>query len=231
MLLPDLQEIAKTLGIKSNNLKKEELVYKILDEQAIAGATKKVAADKLKEERKTERQKRAKTTGKKENAAKPATTEKDNTPQDKPQASETAPANIEATGEKTGEKETSPRFSRHCFLLPVLQIRLCIVVTIVMLFAAIAMPVAMLILQFQLKSGMLDTQLTQRLFQPMLHLVHMRNIRHDHMSRQRRLGSTDSPNMQMMYIYDIGIRRKNRLHPRHIDILGHSIEGQPQTLL
>ena len=38
MLLPDLQEIAKTLGIKSNNLKKEELVYKILDEQAISYA-------------------------------------------------------------------------------------------------------------------------------------------------------------------------------------------------
>ena len=41
-------------GYKKNQThsKKEELVYKILDEQAIAGATKKVAADKLKEERK-----------------------------------------------------------------------------------------------------------------------------------------------------------------------------------
>ena len=106
--LSELQSIAEELGIKkADSYKKEELVYKILDEQAIAGATKKVAADKLKEERKTERQKRAKTTGKKENAAKPATTEKDNTPQDKPQASETAPANIEATGEKTGEKENA----------------------------------------------------------------------------------------------------------------------------
>ena len=51
--LSELQVIAKELGIKkTDSLKKEDLVYKILDEQAIAGATKKVAADKLKEERK-----------------------------------------------------------------------------------------------------------------------------------------------------------------------------------
>ena len=50
--LSELQTIARELGIKkTDSLKKEELVYKILDEQAIAGATKKVAADKLKEER------------------------------------------------------------------------------------------------------------------------------------------------------------------------------------
>ena len=53
--LSELQVIAKELGIKkTDSLKKEDLVYKILDEQAIAGATKKVAADKLKEERKEE---------------------------------------------------------------------------------------------------------------------------------------------------------------------------------
>ena len=47
--LSELQTIARELGIKkTDSLKKEELVYKILDEQAIAGATKKVAADKLK---------------------------------------------------------------------------------------------------------------------------------------------------------------------------------------
>ena len=56
--LSELQTIAQELGIKkTDSLKKEELVYKILDEQAIAGATKKVAADKLKEERKGEKQK------------------------------------------------------------------------------------------------------------------------------------------------------------------------------
>lgn len=56
--LSELQAIAQELGIKkTDSLKKEELVYKILDEQAIAGATKKVAADKLKEERKGDKQK------------------------------------------------------------------------------------------------------------------------------------------------------------------------------
>ena len=46
--LSELQTIAQELSIKkTDSLKKEELVYKILDEQAIAGATKKVAADKL----------------------------------------------------------------------------------------------------------------------------------------------------------------------------------------
>ena len=57
--LSELQVIAKELGIKkADSYKKEDLVYKILDEQAIAGATKKVAADKLKEERKEEQKKK-----------------------------------------------------------------------------------------------------------------------------------------------------------------------------
>ncbi len=57
--LSELQVIAKELGIKkADSFKKEDLVYKILDEQAIVGATKKVAADKLKEERKNEEQKK-----------------------------------------------------------------------------------------------------------------------------------------------------------------------------
>ena len=39
--LPELQAIAQELGIKKpDSFKKEELVYKILDEQAIVGATK-----------------------------------------------------------------------------------------------------------------------------------------------------------------------------------------------
>ena len=51
--LSELQSIAKELGItKTESLKKEELVYKILDEQAIVGATKKVAAAKATEDRK-----------------------------------------------------------------------------------------------------------------------------------------------------------------------------------
>ena len=58
--LSELQVIAKELGIKkADSYKKEDLVYKILDEQAIVGATKKVAADKLKEERKMKNKRKA----------------------------------------------------------------------------------------------------------------------------------------------------------------------------
>ena len=50
--LSELQEIAKELGLKkTSSLRKEELVYRILDEQAIVGATQKAAANKGTEER------------------------------------------------------------------------------------------------------------------------------------------------------------------------------------
>ena len=77
-ILSELQSIAQELGIKkTDSLKKEELVYKILDEQAIAGATKKVAAEKLKEERKVDRQqKRTRVTVKKESTDKVFTANK-----------------------------------------------------------------------------------------------------------------------------------------------------------
>lgn len=76
--LSELQTIAQELGIKkTDSLKKEELVYKILDEQAIAGATKKVAAEKLKEERKVDKQqKRTRVPVKKENTDKVFTANK-----------------------------------------------------------------------------------------------------------------------------------------------------------
>ncbi|MDR3118060.1 MAG: transcription termination factor Rho [Mediterranea sp.] len=65
--LSELQAIAQELGIKKTDLyKKEELVYKILDEQAIAGATRKAAADKIKEEEKEEKKKRSRVSVKKE---------------------------------------------------------------------------------------------------------------------------------------------------------------------
>ena len=75
--LSELQVIAKELGIKkADSFKKEDLVYKILDEQAIAGATKKVAADKLKEERKEEKKKRSRVSpAKKESKVASATKE------------------------------------------------------------------------------------------------------------------------------------------------------------
>ena len=91
--LSELQVIAKELGIKkADSFKKEELVYKILDEQARAGATKKVAAEKLKEERKGDKNKRSRTAApKKEEKVAPAaknaevTKNKENAPAAKPQ--------------------------------------------------------------------------------------------------------------------------------------------------
>lgn len=51
--LSELQTIAKKMGItKTDSMKKEDLVYKILDEQAIVGATKKVAVSKEGDNRK-----------------------------------------------------------------------------------------------------------------------------------------------------------------------------------
>ena len=65
--LSELQTIAQELGIKKvESLKKEELVYRILDEQAIVGATKKIAAEKVKEERKEDKKKRSRVSVKKE---------------------------------------------------------------------------------------------------------------------------------------------------------------------
>ena len=94
--LSELQVIAQELGIKkADSFKKEELVYKILDEQAIVGATKKVAADKLKEERKEDKKKRSRVTPvKKENKVMSATKEgevtknKETAPVAKPQPKE-----------------------------------------------------------------------------------------------------------------------------------------------
>ena len=54
--LSELQTIAQELGITQiQSFKKEDLVYKILDEQAIAGAAKKAESDKNKEPRKRSR--------------------------------------------------------------------------------------------------------------------------------------------------------------------------------
>ena len=51
--LSELQQIAKELGLtKAESLRKEDLVYRILDEQAIVGATKKAASAKSGEEKK-----------------------------------------------------------------------------------------------------------------------------------------------------------------------------------
>ena len=54
-LLPELQSIAEELGIKKvSSLKKEELVYRILDEQAISYAVIQAEKEKEKEAKKAE---------------------------------------------------------------------------------------------------------------------------------------------------------------------------------
>lgn len=56
-LLPELQSIAEELGIKKvSSLKKEELVYRILDEQAISYAGIQAEKEKEKEAKKAESQ-------------------------------------------------------------------------------------------------------------------------------------------------------------------------------
>ena len=50
--LGELQEIANNMGIKGvKSLERQDLIYRILDEQAIAGAQKKVATEEGKNER------------------------------------------------------------------------------------------------------------------------------------------------------------------------------------
>ncbi len=63
--LSELQQIAKELGLKKvDSLRKEELVYRILDEQAIVGATK--AAAKAEERKEGQARKRSRISVKKE---------------------------------------------------------------------------------------------------------------------------------------------------------------------
>ncbi len=66
--LSELQQIAKELGLtKTESLRKEDLVYRILDEQAIVGATKKAASAKSGEEKKEDQpRKRSRISVKKE---------------------------------------------------------------------------------------------------------------------------------------------------------------------
>jgi transcription termination factor Rho len=61
-LLPELQAIAEELGLKKlNSLTKEELIYKILDEQAISYAGKQAEKEKAKEAKKVAKPKAKKT--------------------------------------------------------------------------------------------------------------------------------------------------------------------------
>ncbi len=95
--LSELQTIAETLGItKADTFSKSDLVYRILDEQAIVGANQKVNSDKIKEERRDDRGKRrGRSAGPKDNASvSPASEEKTTAPM---------------TGKKTTEKKTAEK--------------------------------------------------------------------------------------------------------------------------
>ena len=111
--------IAQELGIKkTESLKKEELVYKILDEQAIVGATKKVAADKQKEERKNERQKRSRVTVKKDNVDKVFSADKNGelskpNPNEAPTIEKTAVVPAQPTVESTNETEETTESTKR----------------------------------------------------------------------------------------------------------------------
>ena len=103
--LSELQEIATKLGItKTDSLKKEELVYRILDEQAIVGASKKIEADKQKEESK-DKKKRTRMTAKKEATSEKTSSNKPATPKVEKTATPAKPA--EAAKEET--KDDAPK--------------------------------------------------------------------------------------------------------------------------
>ena len=102
----------------TESLKKEELVYKILDEQAIVGATKKVAADKQKEERKNERQKRSRVNVKKDNVDKVFSADKNGelskpNPNEAPTIEKTAVVPAQPTVESTNETEETTESTKR----------------------------------------------------------------------------------------------------------------------
>ncbi|MDL2221581.1 transcription termination factor Rho [Parabacteroides sp. OttesenSCG-928-N08] len=105
-LLPELQTIAEELGIKKiSSLKKEELVYRILDEQAISLAGIHVEKQKEKEAKKSEPK-----TGKAKNAAKPTASKAA-----KPKKKETTE---EAKAETVEVKKAAPKKSTKADAAP-----------------------------------------------------------------------------------------------------------------
>ena len=99
--LPELQAIAKDLGIsKVESLSKEDLVYRILDEQAIVGASKRAAASKQKDEQKAATAKPRRTrAAKKEATGELFPTEKE---------AETAPKSTQRKPRSTAAKAAKP---------------------------------------------------------------------------------------------------------------------------
>ncbi|MDR0972774.1 MAG: transcription termination factor Rho, partial [Prevotellaceae bacterium] len=108
--LSDLQAIAAELGVqKIDSYSKENLVYEILDKQAIAEATKRVAAEKIKEEQRggDDRKRRGRMNGRKNNSGK-AQPAAENTKKAEPVASEQKKQTQETKQETTMKPESQP---------------------------------------------------------------------------------------------------------------------------
>lgn len=102
--LPELQSIAEELGIKKiSSLRKEELVYRILDEQAISYAGLQAEKEKEKEAKKVEKQTKAK-----RGRPKGSVTKTDN----KPNAASQEVAATEAVAASEEKKEQTERKKR-----------------------------------------------------------------------------------------------------------------------
>lgn len=115
-LLPELQKIAEELGIKKiSSLRKEELVYKILDEQAISYAGLQVEKEKNKEAKKAASQSKTKKTTKSSETSKekaPAKEKKTVTPKVAASQAESVVETDVKTETKTPKKEVKPRKPR-----------------------------------------------------------------------------------------------------------------------
>lgn len=109
MLVPELKELAESLGMKSyKRLGKQDLIYKILDEQAIAG---KPATEKA-EKKPREEKKAAKPARQKKEPAKPkASAKKEQEVKEEPKKP-TARAKKEEKEEKEESQEEQPRKER-----------------------------------------------------------------------------------------------------------------------
>lgn len=99
--LTELQKIASELNIKKpEGYGRDELIYKILDEQAIAGAIKKASSAKSKPDRKEEKSKRTRSTAKKD-------TTTANAPAEKVKKATTKPADSAPASEQEPSVATS----------------------------------------------------------------------------------------------------------------------------
>ncbi len=102
-LLPELKQIAKDMGIKKvDSLKKEDLVYKILDQQAIDLAGKKIASEKEKADKGGSRKRKDSTTKKEMKSSPRAEAKKEK----KNDSAEVASATVEKDAVKSSPKKT-----------------------------------------------------------------------------------------------------------------------------